>query len=64
MSRTTAGWRSWGKATFPAKGWVVEDGWLKCLAGERGGDIVTVDQFTDYELQWEWRIPAGANSGG
>src|SRR5437899_1171935 len=26
--KTTAGWRSFKKQTFPAKGWVVEDGWL------------------------------------
>jgi hypothetical protein len=27
--KTTAGWRGFGKETFPDKGWTVEDGWLR-----------------------------------
>jgi hypothetical protein len=61
--QTTSGWRSFGKQTFPAKGWTVDNGWLKCLAKGRGGDIVTVDEFTDFELCWEWRLPPKANNG-
>lgn len=61
--KTTTGWRGFRKASFPAKGWVVEDGWLKCLARGRGGDIVTVDEFEDFELVWDWRLPPRANNG-
>jgi len=61
--KTTAGWRNFKKPTFPAKGWVVEDGWLKHVARAGGGDIITIDQFSEFELTWEWRIPARANSG-
>jgi hypothetical protein len=61
--KTTHGWRTFKKDTFPTKGWVVEDGWLKCIAGARGGDIITSDEFTDFELEWEWRLPAKANNG-
>jgi hypothetical protein len=61
--KTTQGWRSFRKDRFPSKGWVVEEGWLKCIAGGRGGDIVTVDQFTDFDLRWEWRLPPRANNG-
>jgi hypothetical protein len=60
---TTAGWRNFGKPTFPAQGWVVEDGWLHHVAKAGGGDIITRDQFTDFELEFEWRIGKGANSG-
>jgi hypothetical protein len=60
---TTKGWRSFRKQSFPSKGWVVEDGWLRCVARARGGDIISVEQFDDFELHWEWRLPAGANSG-
>jgi hypothetical protein len=60
---TTQGWRSFRKHSFPSKGWVAEDGWLKCVPRARGGDIITLDQFENFELQWEWRIPARANSG-
>jgi len=61
--KTTQGWRSYKKQTFPTKGWIVEEGWLKCIAKGRGGDIVTVDTFTDYELSWEWRLAPKANNG-
>jgi hypothetical protein len=61
--KTTEGWRNFGKPTFPAKGWLVEDGWLKCIAGARGGDIITKEKFTDFELEWDWRIPPLANNG-
>lgn len=61
--KTPQGWRSYRKQTFPKNGWVAEDGWLKCVARGRGGDIVTVEQFTDFEFSWEWRIPAKANNG-
>jgi hypothetical protein len=60
--QTTAGWRSFKKTAFPSKGWAVEDGWLHCL-GKDGGDILTGAQFTDFEVQWEWKIAANANSG-
>jgi hypothetical protein len=61
--QTTQGWRSFRKQTFPDEGWVVEEGWLKCLPGKRGGDIISLGLFDDFELEWEWRLPAGANSG-
>jgi hypothetical protein len=61
--RTTTGWRSFKKATFPAKGWIVEDGCLKHLASGGGGDIITDATFGDFELVWEWRLAPGANSG-
>jgi hypothetical protein len=66
--KTTTGWRSYGKSTFPEAGWVVEEGWLKHLSrqatgGLRVGDLVTVDEFGDFELELEYRLPPGANSG-
>jgi hypothetical protein len=44
----------------PGAGWKVEDGILKKVANLRGGDIITEEKFSDFELSWEWRIsPAG-----
>jgi len=60
--QTTHGWRSFKKQAFPAQGWVVEDGWLHCL-GKGGGDIITDAEFTDFELQWEWKLAPEGNSG-
>ena len=60
--KTTEGWRTFKKQTFPAKGWVVEDGWLHCL-GKGGGDVISDAEFGDFELQWEWRLAPAGNSG-
>ena len=48
--------------------WKVEDGCLALPAGEgadtRGQrDIITTQQFDDFELAWDWRIAKGGNSG-
>jgi hypothetical protein len=58
-----SGWRSCGHTNFPTEGWVMEDGCLKNVGGQRGGDLVTRQQFTDFDLKFEWRISPGGNSG-
>jgi len=60
--KTTQGWHTFKKETFPSKGWVVEGGWFHCL-GERGGDIVSSGEYDQFELTWEWKISPGGNSG-
>ncbi|MEE2883214.1 MAG: DUF1080 domain-containing protein [Planctomycetota bacterium] len=60
---SSASWRGYRKDVFPDKGWKVEDGWMQVMAGGGGGDIVTVDQYDDFELELEWKAPAGSNSG-
>jgi len=60
--KTTAGWRGFKKQSFPAQNWVVEDGWLHCL-GKGGGDIITEAEFEQFELEWEWKLSPGGNSG-
>jgi hypothetical protein len=58
--KTTAGWRGFKKAQMP-EGWAVVDGAL--TRGGKAGDIVSVEQFDDFELKVEWKIAPGANSG-
>jgi hypothetical protein len=60
--KTTHGWHTFKKTSFPEKGWVVEDGWLHCL-GEHGGDILSDGAFDQFEIQWQWKIQPGGNSG-
>ena len=59
------GWRPYGKpsGTVVPEGWKVEDGLLHKLPGVRGGDIVTMDKYADFELYWEWRLAKDANNG-
>lgn len=66
--QTSKGWRGAKLDAFPAKGWQMAGGGLTILKtdGKEAtgpGDIVTTDQFTDFELLLEFRITAGANSG-
>lgn len=66
--KNTEGWRGAGKTTFPEKGWTIQDGLLKVLpssGGEaaNGGDIVTNETYGAFELQFDFRLTEGANSG-
>ena len=61
--KTSAGWRQFGKSEFPNHGWVVEDGCLHLLPHPEQLALVTTNTFTDFELEWEWRIAAKANNG-
>lgn len=60
--KTSTGWHSFKKKSFPEKGWQVEDGWLHC-EGKRGGDIISDGEFDDFELRWEWKQAPVGNSG-
>ncbi len=57
---TTSGWRGYRQETMP-EGWQVVDGALTRVAPT--GDIVTVEQFSDFELTLEWKVEPGGNSG-
>ena len=66
--RTTQGWRGFKAASTDKGPWVVEDGCLmRPAAGTgdamRGGDLVTTDTFSDFDLRWEWRVGQKGNSG-
>ena len=59
------GWTSVGKETPPEKGWTVENGVLTVNKGgpQRGGDINSKEQFSEFDLCFDFRITKGANSG-
>lgn len=59
--KTADQWRNYNKDTLSDK-WVVKDGAIT-LAGKGGGDIITKEQFSSYELVLEYRIGKGGNSG-
>ena len=61
--KDTSGWRQYGKPSPPGPGWKVENGILKKLAKKRGGDIITMTTFNDFEFYWEWRLEPKANNG-
>ena len=65
---TTNGWRGAKLNTFPKNGWIIKDGLLKVIdsggkESEAGGDIVTKKKFSNFELELDFMITKGANSG-
>lgn len=66
--KTTRGWRGAYKTAFPDSGWVIKDGLLNVVysggkESRHGGDIVTVDEYDNFELTADFRLTEGANSG-
>jgi len=59
--KTTNGWREFRKQTI-SPGWRVIDGSL-VRADSGAGDIITNDQFRNFELALDWKISEGGNSG-
>ena len=65
---TTKGWRGANADRFPEFGWETKDGILSVLESggaesRNGGDIVTEDEFSSFELELDFMITEGANSG-
>ena len=65
--KTTEGWRGAHQDKFPEKGWRTKDGEL-CIgcgndASEKGGDLITNEMFDFFDLQFEFKLTDGANSG-
>ena len=56
------GWHGWHSARI-LPGWVVKDGCLVCANPAQAGDIVTSDEFGWFELQLDYNISHGGNSG-
>lgn len=66
--KTSDGWRGAYKDKFPEKGWKISDGILTVLPSggaesANGGDIVTTEKYSDFDLTLEFKITKGANSG-
>ena len=54
-------WAS-SKGGAPGAGWVIEaDGSLH--RKEKTGDLISKQSFKNFELEWEWKIAEGGNSG-
>ena len=65
--KSTAGWHGYGRGTVNAD-WKVSDGMImlepdKTVKERSGNDIVTNDQFENFDLKLDWRIGLKGNSG-
>jgi len=72
--KTFNGWRGLGRDTIPEGHWAIENGAIKKVpSGEvplqedgqplKGGDIMTIRSFENFELYLEWKISSAGNSG-
>jgi len=62
------GWVGAYKTAFPEKGWVIKDGTITVMPSNgaestNGGDIVTTEQFSAFDLSFDFKLTPGANSG-
>lgn len=65
--KTNKGWvKAYGQA-FPANGWTIKDGLLTVAppadGKSVGGDIVTKEEYSAFDLSFDFRLTPGANSG-
>lgn len=64
--KTTKGWRNFNSNDLGA-GWKVENGTLSLdksvTQREERGDIITHEEYENYELSLEWKIDSCGNSG-
>jgi 3-keto-disaccharide hydrolase len=65
--QTASGWRSYGKQTFPSGRWKTANGELELVPIGTGrhsrADIITAEQFENFELTLDWKISENGNSG-
>ena len=66
--KTTAGWHKYGGGSM-GSGWKIKDGEIfldttvKVNGKRDGGDIVTDEEFENFDLKLEWKIAKNGNSG-
>ncbi|MDR6562129.1 MULTISPECIES: DUF1080 domain-containing protein [unclassified Arcicella] len=62
--KTSNGWRGASLDKFPEKGWKIQDGILSVEPTEgKGGDIVTTEAFSNFELSVDFKLVEAGNSG-
>jgi hypothetical protein len=62
--KSLAGWEDPAKKSPPGDSFVIEDGCLKAVAHPRiTEDLFARDTYSDFELDFDWKISPGGNSG-
>jgi hypothetical protein len=62
--KTANGWVEVTGKPFPTNCWTIDDGSLKSIVRSDGAqDIRTTDSFGSFDLQFDWKLLAGGNSG-
>jgi hypothetical protein len=66
--KTTGGWRSPNSDGFPSQSWTIQGGEFKMVSSgngesQSGGDIITRERFSNFELVADFKITTNCNSG-
>lgn len=62
--KSLTGWHTYLKAGQPVSDkWAVDNGAIHYTGARGGGDLVTDKEYTNFELEVEWKIAEGGNSG-
>ena len=61
--KNVKGLRGYKMENFPWDNWKIESGALKTLAHKKGVDIISKEKYKDFELELEWKVQSGGNSG-
>ncbi|MFN3240397.1 MAG: family 16 glycoside hydrolase [Planctomycetota bacterium] len=56
-------WTGFQSDELPQQGWVVRDAAIVHEAGGGGGDLVSREQYGDFDFRFSFRIASGGNSG-
>lgn len=62
-TKDTIHWTTIREIPFPNEGWQIKDDELIILPGTKGGDIITKKQYTNFELELEFKMTRLVNSG-
>ena len=63
--KTLAGWKAYMENPIE-KAWSVQDGAMVLKGGSAKEDyanIMTIAEYDDFDLRWDWKIEDGSNSG-
>lgn len=63
FSRKAHQFRGYKLYDFPKRSWKIEKGELKSIAGAPQIDLVSLAMYQDFELELEWRVAPGGDSG-
>ena len=66
--KTTDGWRTPKNDEFPKTGWILENDEMRVVSSgsaesQAGGDIITRERYSNFELSADFKITTGGNSG-
>lgn len=61
--KNVKGLRGYKMENFPSDSWLIKNGTLKTIPGMHGVDLISEDIFENFELELEWKLQSGGNSG-